>query len=392
MMNTTEKTDEVRDGMPAPGPPASHRTEGTAGERPVVLLVDDVEDNLLALEAMLRRDDIEIVTASSGRAALEILLERDVALAVVDVQMPEIDGFALAELMRGVEKTRNVPIIFITAGSREVARVFKGYEAGAVDFLFKPLDEQILRSKIAVFVRLHMQRLQLIQAERMREMFVGILGHDLRNPLNGILISAQLVLRRSQDDSVRDLLARILRNSERMNRLIEQLLDVTRIRHGGGVALSPAPTDLRVVVEHVVEELTEHRERFRLDVEGDTVGTWDVDRLAQVISNLLGNAVQHSPPGTPILVRVNGTRAEMLVLEVHNSGPGIPIEIRDVVFEPFRGRKSRGGLGLGLFVCKQFVAAHGGRIEFESSDQTGTCFRVRLPRDARATPAAATWK
>src|SRR5262249_5306238 len=144
MMATTENAGNVSDDRWEPGFSATNETKrdavdsATAG-RPVILIVDDIEGNLLALEGMLRRDGIEIVTVSSGRAALEVLLERDVALAVVDVHMPDIDGYALAELMRGVEKTRYVPIIFVTAGPREVSRVFKGYEAGAVDFLFKPI-------------------------------------------------------------------------------------------------------------------------------------------------------------------------------------------------------------------------------------------------------------
>ena len=167
---------------------------GRASKLPVVLIVDDFAENLIAMEAMLRCDEFEIVTARSGRAALDILLDRSVALAIIDVQMPEMDGFELATLMRGVEKTRYVPIVFVTAHSPDVARMFKGYEVGAVDYLFKPIDQQVLRGKVDVFVTLERQRQQLLQVERMREMFVGILGHDLRNPLQSILASAERVV------------------------------------------------------------------------------------------------------------------------------------------------------------------------------------------------------
>lgn len=350
--------------------------------RPVVLVVDDVEANLVAFEAMLRRDDVEIVTSASARAALELLLDRDVALAVVDVQMPEIDGFALAELMRGVEKTRCVPIIFVTASSPDMSWEFKGYESGAVDFLFKPVDERILRSKVDVFVRLERQRQQLIQAERVREMFVGILGHDLRNPMNGVSLSAQAALRIAKEEGVRTMLEGIVRSSARMTRMISQLLDVTRLRLGGGVSLSPVPADLRAITEEVVNELADQKKRINLETAGDTRGTWDADRLAQIISNLAGNAIQHSAPETPVTIRVNGTEPEALLLEVHNSGPSIPEDLRDEIFQPFRRRKHSRGLGLGLFVCSQFAIAHGGAIEFESSETSGTCFRVRLPRHA----------
>ena len=357
-----------------------HDIRSTAGDLPVVLIVDDVADNLLALEGMLRRDDVEIVTALSGRAALDILLERDVALAILDVQMPEMDGFELAALMRGVEKTRYVPIVFVTAGSREQSRMFKGYEVGAVDYLFKPVDAHVLRSKVDVFVTLEKQRQQLLQADRLREMFVGILGHDLRNPLQGIVMSAEFLLSRSKDDAIRKPLQGIRQCSDRMARMIDQILDLTRIRVGGGLSLSSVPADLRSIAEQVIEELVEHKNRFSFEVVGNTHGSWDVDRVSQVLSNLAGNAVEHSPPGTPVLVRIDARRDDALEVEVRNAGPRVPSELRDVLFEPFRGRERSRGLGLGLFICKQVVMAHGGTIELDSSDEAGTGFRILLPR------------
>ena len=128
-----------------------------------ILLVDDGKENLIALAALVREPDREILTARSAREALELLLVHEVALALVDVQMPEIDGFELAELMRGIERTRGVPIVFITAGARDTARVFAGYDAGAVDFLFKPLDPHVLKSRVNLFITLHRQRLKLAQ-------------------------------------------------------------------------------------------------------------------------------------------------------------------------------------------------------------------------------------
>src|SRR5882757_5755232 len=125
------------------------------------LLVDDVGENLLALSALLRREDVEILEARSGAEALELLLVHDVALALIDVQMPDMDGFELAELMRGSERTRQIPIIFVTAGARDRHRVFQGYETGAVDFLFKPIEPHILQSKADVFFQLYRQKQQL---------------------------------------------------------------------------------------------------------------------------------------------------------------------------------------------------------------------------------------
>lgn len=357
-------------------------TRDSGVNRPVVLIVDDVADNLLALEGMLRRDDIDILTALSGRAALDILIERDVAVALIDVQMPEMDGFELATLMRGVQKTRYVPIVFVTAGSMDPARVFKGYESGAVDYLFKPVDERILRSKVDVFVTLEKHRQQLRHADRLREMFIGILGHDLRNPLNSIHLSAQLML--TGDEAIDSGPKRILRSVDRMVHMIDQLLDVSRFRLGGGISLSPKPADLRELTEQVLGEFEDVRQRFEVEVHGDTVGTWDADRLLQVFSNLCGNAVQHSPPNSPIHIRIQGRREDTVAIQVHSVGAPIPQELRSTLFEPFfgseDGRRRSQRLGLGLYITRQITLAHSGTITFESSEQSGTSFLVSLPR------------
>src|SRR5579864_6650549 len=172
------------------------------------LLVDDLEENLLALSALLARDGVEILTARSGSEALELVLVHDVALAFLDVQMPDMDGFELAELMRGSERTRHIPLIFVTAGARERHRLFKGYESGAVDFIHKPIEPHILKNKADVFFELYRQRRQLAvelndrtETLRLNEMFSALLAHDLRSPLTAILASARLLERRTQDQA-----------------------------------------------------------------------------------------------------------------------------------------------------------------------------------------------
>ena len=215
------------------------------------LLVDDVAENLVALEALLRRDGLELHAVQSGREALELLLQHDFALAFLDVQMPEMDGFELAELMRGAERSRHVPIIFVTAGQREPHRIFQGYESGAVDFLFKPIDPHVLRHKANVFFELYRQRQQLAaqleererliaevrETLRLNETFSAALGHDLRNPLSAIITGAAVLIRRSSDEQTMAIGNRILTSGSRMARLIEQLLDLAagaaRRRHPG---------------------------------------------------------------------------------------------------------------------------------------------------------------
>lgn len=211
------------------------------------LLVDDVPENLVALQALLENDRVQVLKAQSGSEALELLLNHgDVALALLDVQMPEMNGFELAELIRGSERTRHIPLIFMTAGSREHNWQFRGYETGAVDFLYKPIDPYMLSTKANVFFELHERKRALAQqlrerteALRVNEMFMAVLSHDLRTPLQSITIAATLLQRQVDPARVSSIAGRMLQSSERMARMIEDLLDVTRIRQTGGLTVTP---------------------------------------------------------------------------------------------------------------------------------------------------------
>ena len=357
------------------------------------LIVDDLEENLIALAALLDRDDIEVMTARSGVEALELLLAQDFALAFVDVQMPEMDGFELAELIRGTERTRHVPLIFVTAGEREQRRMFKGYDSGAVDFLYKPVDPHILRSKADVFFELHRQRRQLAaellektETLRFNELFVGVLGHDLRNPLTTVLTSAEL-LAQTTDPKVAKMAQWILASGVRMSQLIEDTLDLVRARIGGGIRISPIDSDLATIVGRVVEEhrISSPKREIVVEHRGDTNGDFDPDRLAQVASNLIGNAIKHGKEG-PVRVTIDGTGATV-VLTVSNQGH-VPPDILPNLFDPFRGTRDReggrhGGLGLGLYIVQQIVLAHGGTIDVASGLDGMTTFRIDLPRATR---------
>jgi signal transduction histidine kinase len=348
------------------------------------LLVDDVEENLVALEALLRRDGLDILTARSGREALELLLVHEVALAFVDVQMPDMDGFELAELMRGADRTKHVPIIFVTAGPRDPNRVFKGYDTGAVDFLFKPIEPHVLRGKADVFFELHRRREELSRSLRLNEMFVGILGHDLRNPLGTIMNGANLLERQLADEKQLATVRRMLAAGQRMSNMIQQLLDLTRARLGE-MDFVVTKRDVRVdeLVRRAADELSgAHPERsLVVEARGDGQAQGDPDRLLQLFSNLIGNAIQHGTAGSPVSVTVDGAE-EHISVGVKNHG-AIPTELLPTLFDPFRGRTGNGkshGLGLGLFISQQIARAHGGRIDVESSD--ATVFTVRLPRFA----------
>ena len=350
------------------------------------LLVDDTAENLVALEALIRRKGLEVLLARSGPEALELLLVNDVSLALLDVQMPGMDGFELAELMRGTERTKHVPIIFVTAGARDPQRVFKGYEAGAVDFLFKPLDPHILKSKADVFFELARERREVSQALRLNEMFVGILGHDLRNPLGALMVGAALLGGQIVDEAQLRTLRRMTAAGHRMTEMIEQLLDLTRARLAGGLGLWCARKHLDVaeLVRRAVDELRETNgdREIVIEADGDCTTWGDPDRLLQLFSNLVGNAVHHGTRGARISLGIAGGERE-IVIRIRNGGV-IPSELLPAIFEPFRGRttgSSRSdGLGLGLFISQQIARAHDGDIGVDSSSTSGTVFAVRLPR------------
>jgi two-component system, sensor histidine kinase and response regulator len=373
------------DAMQAPDPEAR------------ILVVDDIPQNLVAMTALLARPGVRVLQARSGTEALEALLLDEVAVALVDVQMPLMDGFELAELIRGSERTKHTPLIFLTASASDPGRTFRGYEAGAVDFLHKPVDPQVLRSKVDVFIELQRQKhelarrlAQLEDALRTNEIFIAVLGHDLRNPLGAILNGAELVSRLASDERLRKA-AELMRSSgQRMSRMIEQLLDVARIR-AGRIEMKPVESDLRVVTEAVIAELQAPggQGRVTLATTGQTRAAFDPDRVGAAISNLVANALQHGEGG-PVQVRIDGSDPAMLRLWVSNAGV-IPPEKLATLLEPFHtsGPSSGTGLGLGLYIVHEFVAAHGGELVARSSAAEGTVMEVRLPRAVAAARAKA---
>ncbi|HEX4516187.1 MAG TPA: hybrid sensor histidine kinase/response regulator [Polyangiaceae bacterium] len=349
-----------------------------------ILLVDDVPENLLVLEALLQREGVELLLAYNGREALELLLQHDVARALLDVHMPTMDGFELAELMRGTERTRHVPIIFVTAGPREAQRVFRGYELGAVDFLFKPIDPILLGHKVTTFVELHRQRDELREMLRLNEMFVAVIGHDLRTPLSTIVTGAAFLDRERLEPNARRTLERIRSSGQRMVAMIDQLNDLARARLGGGISLERTKTNLRAIVDTVVDEQRIASPDRRIDVhheQPDAVeGEWDEHRLAQVVANLVGNAIRHGKASAPVVVTTSGTDATAKLV-IHNAGH-IAEEALAHVFDPFwhGSTTKRESLGLGLFIVDQIVRSHDGTIAVESTEPSGTTFCVELPK------------
>ena len=232
---------------------------------------------------------------------------------------------------------------------------------------------------------------ELEKTVKFNELFVGILGHDLRNPLMAITTAAQLALRRADSEALLKPLRRILTSGERMGRMVAQLLDFTRLRVADGFHIEAAPVDLLPLLRNIVDEVDDsHPERvLRLDHRGDTDGMWDSDRLSQLFSNLIANAAQHCQPDSVVTVSLDGSAPDQVHVQIHNLG-SIDADLLAKLFEPLAGgnrrRDGSRGLGLGLFISREIARAHGGRIDVKSDTVAGTTFAVSLPRRAEAHP------
>lgn len=385
-----------------------------------LLIVDDLPENLLALDALVRGHGRPVFKARSAEEALDLMLAHDFALAILDVQMPGMNGFELAELMRGTERTRHIPIIFVSAAGRELNYAFKGYESGAVDFLQKPLDPHVVASKVNVFVELYrhkkalrremealaelhreqerlVQQLQSTQREleravRMRDDFMSMVSHELRTPLNTLYLETQVrKLHLSKGNTVHfgpdrlpTMIERDQRQIQSMVRLIDDMLDVTRLR-SGSLTIQPKPMDLAALVRHVVETLAQQAEAagctVSLDAPDPISGSWDEFRTEQVATNLLTNALRYGG-GKPVHVSVKKCDT-WAVLTVRDEGMGIAQADQQRIFEQFErteaSRSKAAGLGLGLYITRQIVLSHGGQIEVCSTPGEGATFTVRLP-------------
>lgn len=388
-----------------------------------ILVVDDRPENLLAIRASLSAPDYRLVEAGSGEDALKIMLQDSTfALVLLDVRMPGIDGFEVAQLMRRRERTRLIPIVFLSAEAIDLASAYQGYEAGAIDYLIKPFDPLVLRAKVAAFVELYQQRklltrqaeqlaraaarnheLQLVEAQldaerrekaaltdaiRMRDEFLSLASHELNTPLTPLLSSVQTLLFQARAGhfepahTIRSLeLAQ--RQIRRLARLVSELLEVTRIE-GGQIALSRTDVDLAEVAREATEDHSEEARRagveLRLEIRGQARGLWDRGRIEQIVANLLTNAIKFGRRRpVHLIVEPDGDLARLVV---RDQGIGIDAEHIGRIFDRFvRAASPRhyAGLGLGLYVSRRLVELHGGTVRVESSLGEGSTFTVELP-------------
>src|SRR5216683_2653541 len=322
-------------------------------------------------------------------ALREALRNRAVtAGAAADMSSQNSERFRLL-----IESVKDYAIFMLDADGRVTswnigAERIKGYRAEEI------IGQHFSRFYLLEDERVARESLERVLAEQkkteeLREQLIAIVGHDLRSPLSSITTGAAVMLKRGMlmpaDAKVA---ARIARSGDRMTNIISQLLDFTRARLGGGILIDPKPIDLAEICAEVIDEIeSAHPDRTVLfAADGDTRGVWDRARLAQVVSNLIGNAVKYGKRDAAIGVQLDN-EDDAVTLCVHNEGPAIAADLLPSIFEPFRRQQNamaRGeGLGLGLYICREMIRAHGGEISVQSSDKAGTTFTVRLPRSAK---------
>jgi signal transduction histidine kinase len=389
-----------------------------------ILLVDDEARNLDALEAILSDSAYRLLRAQDADQALRLLLESDVAAIVLDIKMPGVSGIELAQMIKNTKRFRQTPIVFLTAYMVDDQHVIAGYDAGAVDYLTKPLNPQILRHKIAVFAELFRKTRELAELnekledrvkERTAELersegelrasahqkdeFLAILAHELRNPLAPLRTGLDLLLtRRDTDPLVSRTLGVMNRQLVHMVRLIDDLLDISRISRGV-LELKREPLDVGVLVETTVEsarpQFDRRQQHLSTNVHGHIRASVDPTRLAQILTNLLTNASKFTPNGGNIAVHVD-LEDSRAVIRVVDSGAGIPGDQIERVFGMFaRITRAEGlqesGLGIGLALARRLAEMHGGTLTAASEGEgRGTTFTLALPAIGLASEALST--
>lgn len=369
-----------------------------------VLAVDDVPANLHALRLVLKDLPLDLDCVGSAEEGLALLLEKDYAIALIDVQMPGMNGYEMAELMRAHSETEHVPIIFITAGSGRESMVFRGYEVGAVDYLIKPYEPKFLQSKVRVFLELYQARNRMREALQKQEeigeklqdanrdlsRFAAIAAHDLRSPL--VKSMRMLSMLRAKfgeqvtDEKALRTMDRVEASMRHMSDLVSALYDlyslVDRELHRHEVRLQTVIEDAQDAVGAQVEETGASFEIGELPtMQAD--GTL----LRQVFQNLFSNALKYSRADVPPVIRVAAIPAAKgeVVIEVADNGEGFDAEEGASLFAPFSRlseTQDREGLGIGLATVQKIIDRHGGHISATGVRGEGATFTIHLPIDA----------
>jgi two-component system, sensor histidine kinase and response regulator len=371
-----------------------------------ILLVDDRPENLVALQAILHDLREKLVSVSSGEEALKQVLKQEFAVILLDVQMSGMDGFETAALIKQREKSMLTPIIFITAINRSESHVFKGYSLGAVDYIFKPVDPEILKMKVSVFVDLFKKRMQIAEinqqlqeqvdrAERLNrdletlnrelESFSYSVSHDLRTPLRSIRSFSQALVQDHQhqlDEQGQDYLHRIYMSSQRMTELIDDLLKLSRLTRG---RLHQEKVNLSEIANDILTHLQalQPQREVSTHIEDDLYTEGDKRLLRLLLENLLQNAwkfTSHHTSANIYMGRQDGEDGQT-IFYISDDGAGFDMQYADQLFSPFQRFHTDDefeGTGIGLATVQRIVHRHGGQIWAEAGVEKGATFFFTL--------------
>ncbi|KAA8483840.1 signal transduction histidine kinase [Arcticibacter tournemirensis] len=373
-----------------------------------LLIVDDRPENIVALEALLKRDEIELITTTSPNEALRICWEQDIAIALIDVQMPEMDGFELVEILKSNPRTREMLVIFVTAISTETKYAVRGLSVGAVDYLYKPLDPYITSAKVDSFIQLVRYQREIkrkneelesyqkelikakdlaIQGRKTKESFLANMSHEIRTPINGILGLIYLLQNSNLDDEQKRIIELLKDSSESLLGVINDILDFSKIE-AGKFKIVRSETRITHVVGSVTGLLKAKADEKGLlmnvlvDENVPPLVIADALRLNQILLNLLSNAIKFTERGTvSLFVKAPESKGSLTRLQfiVKDTGIGIPADKHDRIFEIFEQANENtghvyGGTGLGLSIVKRLAALMGGEISVESQEGVGSSF------------------
>ncbi|MBD3287915.1 response regulator [candidate division KSB1 bacterium] len=358
-----------------------------------ILLVDDKPDNLFVLENILESPELDLVTATSGNDALELVLEHEFALILLDVQMPGMNGYETAELLRGFDKTCHIPIIFITAINKEEKYIFKGYQSGAVDYLFKPVHPEILKSKVKIFLDLYRQQKMLEQqAHELKNVnkelndFASIISHDLKAPLRAIRSLANWIAEDyadKLDDEGKEQIKMLIGRVTRMNELIDGVLQYSRV---GRIREKVEAVDVNKVLSEVIDMIVSP-EHITIDIENKMpIIYFEKTRITQVFQNLIGNAVKYMDKAKGIIKVGCVGENRNWKFHISDNGPGIDEKHFAKIFQIFQTLNPRDEVestGVGLTIVKKILEMYGQKIWLESTPGSGSTFYFTISKDNR---------
>ncbi|CAN5457915.1 response regulator [soil metagenome] len=362
-----------------------------------ILIVDDRPENLYSLESMLDQEDREILKAHSGEEALRIAFREDLSLILLDVQMPDMDGFEVAHMLKSTKRTRKTPIIFVTAISKEKKYLLQGLGEGAVDYIFKPLDTEITRAKVETLLQFYSQQKELesknTELARLNEeknYFMGVASHDLRNPLGNIIALASFIEEEAAhtlSDDHKQYLDVIISSGKQMINMLNTLLDLTKIE-SGNMTLELQQIRINELIQQVITENRISANQKNISIEfsySDNLPATLMDpmQMKQVLTNLLSNAIKYSERNTVVEITADN-KEDNILISVIDQGQGIPENEQSGIFTPFykSSVKSTAGeksTGLGLTIVQKVIDAHGGKIWVKSQVGTGSTFNFSIP-------------